>query len=101
MNKLRDASKCRMAQREVKFFGHLVNAGGYQPDPANVEAVSSMQPPTKVKEVRRFLGMTGSYRKHREIFQHSLPSYQLNSKTTTVRVGKGVPGSFPDPQKVS
>ncbi len=33
---------------------------GSQPDPKNV-AVLEMKPPTKVKEVRRFLRMTGFY----------------------------------------
>ena len=34
------------------------------PDPKNVEAVSKMKAPTTVKEVRRFLGMCGFYRRH-------------------------------------
>ncbi len=42
----------------------LLSLAGGQPDPKKVDAVLEMKPPTKVKEVRRFLSMTGFYRKH-------------------------------------
>ena len=57
-------SKCAFAQKEVTFLGHKVSAEGCKPDPTNVEAISKMKPPKTVKEVRRFLGMCGFYRKH-------------------------------------
>ncbi len=57
-------SKCEIAKNEVTFLGYRISREGSQPDPKNVEAVLEMKPPTKVKEVRRFLGMTGFYRKH-------------------------------------
>ncbi len=41
---------------------------GHRPDPATIEAVIKMKPPTTVKETRRFLGMVGFYRKHIEVF---------------------------------
>ncbi len=47
-------SKCKLAQKEVKFLGHIVNTAGYRADPANVEAVRVMKPPKNVKEVRCF-----------------------------------------------
>ncbi len=56
-------SKCEIAKNEVTFLGYRVSREGSQPDPKNIEAVLEMKPPTKVKEVRRFLGMTGFYRK--------------------------------------
>ncbi len=59
-----DLSKCEMDKNEVIFFGCGISKEGSQPDPNNVETVLEMRPPTKVKEVRRFLGMTGFYRKH-------------------------------------
>lgn len=62
--------KCRMAQREAKLLGHIVNAEGYRPDPANIEAVRNMRPATNVKEVRRFPGMAGFYLKHIEKFSN-------------------------------
>ncbi len=57
-------SKCKIAKNEVTFLGYRISREGSQPDPKNVEAVLERKPPTKVKEVRRFLGMTGFYRKH-------------------------------------
>ena len=61
-------SKCKMGLQEVKFLGHVVNAAGYRPDPANIEAVTGMRPPSNIKEVRRFLGMAGFSRRHVETF---------------------------------
>ncbi len=57
-------SKCEIAKNEVSFLGYRITREGRQPYPKNVEAVLEMKPPTNVKEVRRFLGMTGFYRKH-------------------------------------
>ncbi len=57
-------SKCEIAKNEVTFLGYRISREGSQPDPKNVEADLEMKPPTKVKEVRRFVGMTGFYRKH-------------------------------------
>ncbi len=57
-------SKCIIAKKEVTFLGYRISKEGSQPDPKNVDAVLEMKPPTKVKEVRRFLGMTGFYRKY-------------------------------------
>ncbi len=59
---------------------------GCQPDPKNVEAVLEMKPPTKVKEVRRFLGMTGFYRKHIHNYANfATPLTNLTRKTQTFK----------------
>ncbi len=52
-------SKCEITKNEVTFLGYRIFREGSQPDPKNVKAVLEMKQPTKVKEVRRFLGMTG------------------------------------------
>ena len=57
-------SKCDIGQREIKFLGHIVSKDGYRPDPANIEPIRKMKPPTTVKETRRFLGMCSFYRRH-------------------------------------
>ncbi len=63
-------SKYSIGQREVKFLGHIVSEEGIRPDPGNGEAIVNMKPPTNVKETRRFLGMTGFYRKRIDHFSH-------------------------------
>ncbi len=61
-------TKCKIGQKQVKFLGHIVSKERHRPDPANIEEVIKMKPPTTVKETRRFLGMVGFYRKHTEGF---------------------------------
>lgn len=56
-------TKCDFAKEEVKFLGHNVSQKGSTPDPKNLEAIRQQKPPTNVKEVRRFVGMCGFYRK--------------------------------------
>ncbi len=57
-------SKCPIGQTEIKFLGHIVFKEGFRPDPGNIEAITKMKAPTNLKEVRRFIGMVGFYRKH-------------------------------------
>ena len=57
-------SKCEFGKKEVRFLGYKISKDGSRPDPKNIEAIQKMKPPTKVKEVRRFLGMCGFYRRH-------------------------------------
>lgn len=74
-------SKCEMAKREVTFLGYKISSKGSQPDQKNVEAVLKMKPPTKVKEVRRLLGMAGFYRRHINNFaQIAAPLTNLTKK---------------------
>ena len=49
-------SKCHIRQAAVQYVGHLITADVLKPDPAKVEAVQCMPPPTDKDGVRRFLG---------------------------------------------
>ena len=49
--------KLKRAQTEVRFMGHLLTPDGLKADPAKVEAILDMPPPTDVKGLKRFLGM--------------------------------------------
>jgi len=57
------ASKCHFFQREVKYLGHIVSEEGIQTDPEKLEAVKSWPTPKSTKDVRKFLGFTGYYRR--------------------------------------
>ena len=50
LNKL----KLKRAQTEVRFMGHLLAPDGLKADPAKVEAILDMPPPTDVKGLKRF-----------------------------------------------
>ncbi len=81
-------SKCEIAKNEVTFLGYRISREGSQPDPKNVEAVLEMKPPTKVKEVRRFLGVTGFYRKH--IHNYAKIATPLTNLTRKTQTFKGI-----------
>ena len=45
------------SKTEVRFVGHLLTPGGLKADPAKVENILTMPPPTDVKGLNRFFGM--------------------------------------------
>ena len=67
--RLRDArlklkmSKCEFLKKEVNYLGHIVSPSGIKPDQSKVEAIAKLGPPTDVRGIRSFIGMTGYYRR--------------------------------------
>lgn len=67
--RLRDANlpvnleKTQFLASEVEFLGYIVSAESIKADSKKVEAINKMEPPTNVRELKRFLGMTSYYRK--------------------------------------
>ena len=57
-------SKCEIGKKSVTFLGHQLSEAGSKPDPKNIDAVMDMKTPKNCREIRRFLGMCGFYRKH-------------------------------------
>ena len=49
--------KLDIGLKEVTFMGHRITKEGLRVDPAKVSAISEMQPPTNINELRRFMGM--------------------------------------------
>ena len=56
-------SKCRFAQKELEYLGHVVSRDGLKTNPQLVEAVRSFPVPQTVQDTRRFLGLSSYYRK--------------------------------------
>ena len=55
--------KCKFAQLEVCYLGHVVSAGGVRTDPAKLQAIVEFPVPTNVKALRSFLGLASYYRR--------------------------------------
>ncbi|KAL5733419.1 hypothetical protein ACOSQ2_033111 [Xanthoceras sorbifolium] len=55
--------KCSFAQPEVYFLGHKIKDGVLMMDEAKIKAICEWDPPTKVPELRSFLGLVNYYRR--------------------------------------
>ncbi|KAM3344010.1 hypothetical protein P3S68_026101 [Capsicum galapagoense] len=55
--------KCTFAQTKVQFLGHTISQGQIQMDCDKVEAIRDWEVPTKVPELRSFLGLANYYRR--------------------------------------
>ena len=76
-------SKCELFRDEVRYLGHVVSSQGVSTDPEKVEAVSSWDPPTSVKDLQSFLGLAGYYRQYIPDFSTiAKPLSKLTSKET-------------------
>lgn len=81
--KLKD-SKCVFGTSEVEFLGHRVSREGIKPSLDKVSAISQFPVPKSTKEVRRFLGISGFYRKFVPNYGSiAKPLYALTSKEMT------------------
>jgi len=57
-------SKCELFRPEMEFLGFMVGRDGVRPVPGKVEAISSVEAPETVSQLRSFLGMVGFFRNH-------------------------------------
>ena len=55
--------KCSFCQPEVTYLGHIINADGLKPSPNKVKAVANLPTPSKVSELKTFLGLVNYYAK--------------------------------------
>ena len=55
--------KCEFSVNTVGFLGHVISPQGVTMERARVEAVADWPAPTTIKEIQKFLGFTGFYRR--------------------------------------
>ncbi|XP_042968946.1 uncharacterized protein LOC122301604 [Carya illinoinensis] len=55
--------KCSFALNEVHFLGHKIQGGKLSMEEGKIEAIKKWDPPTKVTELRSFLGLVNYYRR--------------------------------------
>ena len=55
--------KCEWAKAKITYLGFQIGEGKLEPKDKNTEAIRNFPLPTSRRELRRFLGMTGFYRR--------------------------------------
>ncbi|GFW38991.1 retrovirus-related Pol polyprotein from transposon 297 [Trichonephila clavipes] len=61
-------SKCKFAQQNIKFLGHIVGQGFRTPSEIKVQAVLEFPTPRTKTQIRAFLGLAGYYQKYINLF---------------------------------
>ncbi|GFV70252.1 retrovirus-related Pol polyprotein from transposon 297 [Trichonephila clavipes] len=61
-------SKCKFAQQNVKFLGHIVGQGFRTPSEIKIQAVLEFPTPRTKTQIRAFLGIAGYYQKYINLF---------------------------------
>lgn len=55
--------KCKFFMEKLNYLGREISAEGVRPDPIKVKALNNLNEPTNKKELQRFLGLAGYFRK--------------------------------------
>ncbi len=101
-------TKCCFFRKSVRYLGHVISEDGIQTDIDKIEAVKSWPVPGNVKDLRRFLGFTGFYRRFVKNYSKvSRPLYDLlkgdptagKVKKKSRNVAKPVPFVWGAPQQ--
>lgn len=58
-----NVDKSHFCMAQISYLGYIVGNGTLRTDPSKVEAIMEFPVPLTVKQIRRFLGMTGWYRR--------------------------------------
>ncbi|KAF0746803.1 Uncharacterized protein FWK35_00022555, partial [Aphis craccivora] len=56
-----NTEKCSFGSTEIAFLGHLVNTDSIDKQPENLECIMQFPTPTKIRDLRKFLGVCNWY----------------------------------------
>ena len=56
-----NADKSKFCALETEYLGYILTRDGIKPQTNKVQAILALNPPTNIKELRRFLGMVQYY----------------------------------------
>ncbi|XP_041786375.1 uncharacterized protein K02A2.6-like isoform X2 [Anopheles merus] len=57
------ADKCVFGMKQIRYLGHIIDGKGIRPDPAKIEAILNLPPPTDISGLRSFIGAINYYGK--------------------------------------
>src|SRR6266542_3814348 len=80
--------KCKFAQKELRFLGHIISAEGIRTDPDKIAKMVTLSASTNLKELRSRLGLFSYYRQFIKGFSEiTRPMYEFTREEN----GKAVP----------
>jgi len=101
LQKLKDAGltihpgKVQLCRKKFKFLGFIIEPGKCRPNPEKVDCLRNYPAPKDVKQVQRFLGLVGFYRRFIPDFaKHAKPLTQLTKKENKFNWTSEVQKSF-------
>lgn len=65
-----NTTKSKFCQKQIKYLGYILSGDGLRPDPVKISGIVNYQAPTKIREVRQFMGMANFYSRFIENFSH-------------------------------
>jgi len=81
-------SKCHFLQRRIKYLGHIVSEEGIECNPEMTKDLRTWPIPTNAKEIQRFIGFAGFYRRFvKDFAKIAKPLHEL---TGSVKDKRGV-----------
>ncbi|GFY44510.1 retrovirus-related Pol polyprotein from transposon 297 [Trichonephila inaurata madagascariensis] len=86
--------KCQFLHRKIEFLGHIIEINKLFPSPSKTKSVVHYPESKTTKEVQRFLGLTGYFRKF-------IPAYSVIAKPLSDLLRKDTPFNFDVKQKAS
>ena len=84
--------KLRLGYRRIKLLGYIIGEGNLETDPAKLDAVSKLKPPSNVKELQSFLGFINFYRR-------LVPRFARPARCLTKLLKKEAPWDWGDEQQ--
>lgn len=79
-------NKCKFAQKEIKYMGHIISERGVSPNYDTIKAVREMPSPTSKESVQRILGVLNYVNKFIPNFSHdTAPLRDLLKKNSEFR----------------